>query len=223
MDTELDVLAEGRVELVELLTVLSDLVEELKSLLDNVLLDDLHDLVLLESLTRQVERKILRVDDALDEAEPLWDQIGSIVGDEDTSDVELDVVLGLLGLEKIERCTFGNEEDGAELELTLNREMLDGEMVFPVVGQRLVEGGVFFGSDVGGVTCPDWLGLVELFLFDLGLLDLLGLLLFLFLFLLIVINLLDLGFLLLILLDVLSILIWDLLLGLLEDVEVDGV
>ena len=68
VDTELDVLAEGRVELVELLLVLSDLVEELKGLLDDVLLDDLHDLVLLEGLTRQVEREILGVDNTLDEA-----------------------------------------------------------------------------------------------------------------------------------------------------------
>ena len=67
MDTELDVLAESAVELVELLLVLGDLVEELEGLLDDVLLDDLHDLVLLKSLTRQVEWEILRVDNTLDE------------------------------------------------------------------------------------------------------------------------------------------------------------
>lgn len=47
VDTKLDVLAECGVELVELLAVLGDLIEELESLLDNVLLDHLHDLVLL--------------------------------------------------------------------------------------------------------------------------------------------------------------------------------
>ena len=139
VDTKLDVLAEGRVELVELLTVLSDLVEELESLLDDVLADDLHDLVLLESLTRQVEGKVLGVDDTLDEAEPLGDQVSSIIGDEDTADVELDVVLGLLGLEEVEGSALGNEEDGTELELTLNREVLDGKVVLPVVGEGLVE------------------------------------------------------------------------------------
>ena len=75
VDTELDVLGEGSVELVELLLVLGDLTEELKSLLDDVLPDDLHDLVLLEGLTRHVEGKILRVDDTLDEAEPLRDEV----------------------------------------------------------------------------------------------------------------------------------------------------
>lgn len=115
VDTKLDVLAEGGVELVELLTVLGDLSEELKGLLDNVLLDDLHDLVLLKGLTGQVEGKVLRVDNTLDEAEPLGDEVGSIVSDEDTADVQLDVVLGLLGLEQVEGSTLGNEQDGAEL------------------------------------------------------------------------------------------------------------
>ena len=52
MDTKLDVLGESRVELVELLLIFRDLLEELKDLLDDVLLDDLHDLVLLKSLCK---------------------------------------------------------------------------------------------------------------------------------------------------------------------------
>ena len=132
VDTEFDVLAEGAVELVELLTVLSDLVEELKRLLDDVLLDDFHDLVLLEGLTRQVERKVLRVDNTLDEAEPLRDEVGSVISDEDAANVELDVVLGLLGLEQVEGGTLGDEEDSTELELSLNGEVLDGKVVLPV-------------------------------------------------------------------------------------------
>lgn len=132
VDTELDVLAEGVVELVELLTVLGNLVEKLKRLLDDVLLDDLHDLVLLEGLTRQVERKVLRVDNTLDEAEPLRNEVGSIVSDEHAANVELDVVLGLLGLEQVKGSTLGDEEDSTELELTLNGEVLDGKVVLPV-------------------------------------------------------------------------------------------
>jgi len=229
VDTQLDVLAEGRVELVELLAVLGDLVEELEGLLDDVLLDDLHDLVLLQGLTRQVERQVLRVDNTLDEAEPLGDKVGGIVGDEDAADVELDVVLGLLGLEEVEGSALGDEEDGAELELTLDGEVLDSEVVLPVVGERLVEGGVLLLGDVGRVASPDGLGLVELLLLDLGLLDLLGLLLLLLLLLLLVLgdlldlSLLLLAFLLLLLLLLLGLLVGDLLLGLLQDVEVDGV
>ena len=111
MDTELQVLSERLVELVEVVLVLSDLGEEVKALLDDVLADNLENLVLLESLTRDVKREILRVDDTLDEVEVLGDEILTVVHDEDTADVELDVVALLLGLEEIERST----EDDYEL------------------------------------------------------------------------------------------------------------
>ncbi|KAK1237457.1 hypothetical protein MKX08_003082 [Trichoderma sp. CBMAI-0020] len=226
VDTQLEVLGEGAVELVKLLLVLGNLLEELKSLLDNVLLDDLHDLVLLEGLTRQVEGEILRVDNTLDEAQPLGNELGGVIGDEDTADVQLDVVLGLLGLKQVKGSTLGDVEDGTELELTLDGEVLDTEVVLPVVGERFVEGSILLLGDVLGVASPDGLLLVELLLLDAGLLDLLGLGLLL-LALLLVINLLNLGLLVIVLLldllDFSSILIGDLLLGLLGDMEVDGV
>lgn len=84
--------------------------------------------------------------------------------------------------------------------------MLDGEVVLPVVGERLVERAVLLGGDLGGVAGPalgmrvsiglrgqrengrvQGLGLVELDLLGDGLLDGLGLLL------LVLVNLLDLG------------------------------
>lgn len=52
--------------------------------------------------------------------------------DEHTPHVELDVVFGFLGLEKVERRALGNEKDGTEFQLTLNGEMLDGQMIFPI-------------------------------------------------------------------------------------------
>lgn len=64
-------------------------------------------------------------------------------------------------------------------------------MVLPVVGQALVERTVLLNGDLGGVTSPDGLGLVELFIGGLGLLDLLGLLLL--GLVLLIIDLLDLG------------------------------
>jgi len=74
--------------------------------------------------------------------------------------------------------------------LTLNGEVLDSKMVFPIVGQALVEGAILFCSDVRWVTSPDGFRLVELLLGGLYLLDLLGFLLFLLLF---VFDLLNLG------------------------------
>ena len=114
VNAKLDVLAESSVEFVELFTIFCDLVEQLESLLDNVLLNNLHDLVLLKGFTRQVQGQILRVNNTFDKAEPFGDEVGRIVSDEDTSDVELDVILGLLGLEKVEGSTLWYEEDGTE-------------------------------------------------------------------------------------------------------------
>lgn len=105
VDTELQVLAERLVELLKVVLVLCDLAEEVHALLDDVLADDLEDLVLLECLTRDVKREILRVDDTLDEVEVLGDEVLAVVHDEDAADVELDVVALLLGLEEIERRT----------------------------------------------------------------------------------------------------------------------
>ena len=102
VDTELDVLAEGFVELGEVVLVLSDLGEQVHALLDEVLANDLQDLVLLEGLTGDVEGEILRVDDTLDEVEVLGNKVLTVVHDEDTADVKLDVVALLLGLEEIE-------------------------------------------------------------------------------------------------------------------------
>lgn len=60
--------------------------------------------------------------------------------------------------------------------MTLDREVLDSKMVFPVISQALVEGAVLLSGDVGGVASPDGLGLVKLLVLGRGLLDLLGLL-----------------------------------------------
>jgi hypothetical protein len=93
--------------------------------------------------------------------------------------------------------------------LTFNGEVLNSKMVFPIIGQTLVEGAVLFWSDVRWVASPDRFRLVKLLVRGLALLDLFGfLLLFLLLFL---VNLLNLGLLILILLFFLFLLIFYLL------------
>jgi hypothetical protein len=120
VDTQLQVLAELLVEFLEVLSIFGDLLEELEALLGDVLLNDLEDLVVLEVLTRDVKREILGVNHTADEAEVLGDELLAIVHDEDPADVELDVVLLLLGLEHVEGGTLGHEDDGLELQSTLN-------------------------------------------------------------------------------------------------------
>ena len=105
MDTELDVFAKCLVELAEVVLVFSDLAEQVHALLHDVLADDLEDLVLLQGLTRDVERKILGVHNTLDKVEVLGDEVLAIIHDENTANVELNVVALLLGLEEVKGST----------------------------------------------------------------------------------------------------------------------
>jgi hypothetical protein len=161
VDAQLEVLGELLVELLVVLGVVSDLRDHLDALLGDVLLDDLEQLVVLEVLSRDVQREILRVDDSLHEAEVLRDELIAVVHDEDSLDVELDVVFLLLVLEEVERGSLGDEEKSLELDLSFDGELLDGEVVFPVVGEGLVEGRVLLLGDVLWLSGPDGLDLVE--------------------------------------------------------------
>merc|ERR1712017_39494 len=211
VDTELEVLAELLVELVEVLSVLIDLVEALEGLLHEVLLDHLKDLRALEHLAGNVERKVLGVDDTLDEAEELGDELVAAIGDEDTAHVELDVGLLLGWLEHVEWCALWHEEESLELELALHGEVLDSEVVLPVVANVLVEGSVLLLGDLLWVAHPEWLLLVH----ELPLVGhLLDLLLWLLLLLLVLIHLLDLRLVaILIVVLILVLVVGDLLLG----------
>merc|ERR1719498_1028192 len=194
------------------------------ALLHDVLLNDLQDSVLLESLSGDVEGEIVGVDNTLNEREPLGDEVLAVVHDEHSSDVELEVVLLLFVLEQIEGSSLGHEQKRGELELTLDTEVLAGKVLLPVVGQRLVERYVLVLGHILWLSHPDGLGLVESLVLVGHLLDLLGFLL------LGLVLLLDLGvvlvllliFFLFVLLLVLFIGVGDLLVGGLLNHELDG-
>jgi len=98
MDTKLDVFAEGLIEFFKVVFIFSNLREQIHALLDDVLADDFEDLVLLKCLTRDVERQVFRIDNTLDKVEVLWNEVLAVVHDEDTADVELDIVALFLAL-----------------------------------------------------------------------------------------------------------------------------
>jgi len=166
MDAKFDVFGKLLVELLEAILVLADFIDELKALLDEILPDDLQDLVLLQHLTGNVERKILRIDNSLEEVEVLRDELFTVVHDEDSPDVQLDVVLLLLVLEEVKGSALWHEEKGPELELAFNGEVLDSQVLLPIIGQRLVELSVLLLGDVVRVSGPDGLGLVQLLIFS---------------------------------------------------------
>merc|ERR1712235_125297 len=122
-----------------------------------------------------VQWEILGIDDTLDKVKILGNDLLAVVHDEHTTNVQFDRVLLLLVLEQIEWGAFGDEEKGAEFELTLDGEVLDGQVIFPVVGEGLVELGVLLIGDIIWVTGPDWFGLVLLVLLLSILVDLLNL------------------------------------------------
>merc|ERR1740139_811829 len=109
-----------------------------------------------------VKGHIFGIDNTLDEAEPFGDELVTVVHDEDTTDVQLDVVLLLLGLEEIKGSSLGNEKESAELEGAFNGEVLHGEVLLPIVGEGLVESGVLVFGDVLGGSNPDRLHLLLL-------------------------------------------------------------
>jgi hypothetical protein len=137
----------------------------------------LQDFALLQHFSGNVQWQVLGVDDTANKVQVLWHELFAVLHDEHTSHVQLDRVLLFAVLEQVESGTLGHKQQGSELELTLDAEVLDGQMVFPVVGQRLVELAVLRLRNVFGVAGPQRLGLVQLFLLLELLLDLLLLLL----------------------------------------------
>jgi hypothetical protein len=68
----------------------------------------------------------------------------------------------------------GNKEQCPEFQLTFYREVFNCHVIFPVISEALVEFSIFFLSDVIRVPCPNGLGLVQFFLINVFLLNLLG-------------------------------------------------
>mmetsp|Transcript_10905 Transcript_10905/g.28681 ORF Transcript_10905/g.28681 Transcript_10905/m.28681 type:complete len:633 (+) Transcript_10905:1264-3162(+) len=189
VNAELEVLGELLVERLVVLLVLGKLGEHVHAALDDGLADDLEDLVLLEHLAGNVEGQVLGIDDTLDEAKPLGDDLLAVIHNEHLLHVQLDVVELLPGLEEVERCAARGVEHGGKLEVALRGEVLHGQVILPVVGEALVEGFVLLRGDIRGLPGPDRLLLVEEGPLGDGLLN--GLLLLLLLILLL--DVLDLG------------------------------
>ena len=131
---------------------------------------------MLEIFSGNVKREIFWIYDSSNKAKILGDELIAIIHNEHSSDVEFDVVLLLLGFEHIEGGSLGHKDDWFEFQSSFNWELLDCEVVLPIVSQTLVEVRVLVLADFFLLFHPNGLVLVELFEFSWNFLDLLLLL-----------------------------------------------
>ena len=116
--------------------------------------------VVLQHFAGDVERQVLAVDNAADEAQIIRHERG-VVGDENAADIEFHAVLEA-GIVEIERADRGHEQhDGVGLPplgLVMQRE---GGLVIGVA-ERAVGLGVILGRELGFRALPERAGLVDL-------------------------------------------------------------
>jgi hypothetical protein len=108
------------IELLEVFSIIGDLSDHFDTLLSDILLNDLKDLIVLQELSGNVEGEIFRIYNSLNETQPFRNQLITVIHNEYSSNVEFDIVLLLLGFEEIERCSLGDEEDAFEFKSSFN-------------------------------------------------------------------------------------------------------
>ena len=137
-----------------------ELVERRVDLLHQLLADELDLAVLLQDLARHVERQVVGVDDAADEAEVLRHQLLALVHDEDALHVQLQAPLHL-GVVEIERGPGRDVEQRVGLERALHPHRDRPQRIGPVVRDVAVEVLVLGLGDLGLGPVPDRLHRVE--------------------------------------------------------------
>ena len=103
--------------------------------------------VLLQPLAGDVEGQVGGVNDAFEEAQVPGKQVGAVLHDHDTLGIELQAIFRRVVVQ-IERRPGRNEHEALELEAALGFEGHGLQRCFPVVGDVLVELGVFFRRHV---------------------------------------------------------------------------
>merc|ERR1711892_1356932 len=139
MDSKFQVLAKLLIKLFECILVLSNFLNLLHTLLDNIFPDNFQNLVLLKHFTRNVKRQILGVNNTLNKGQIVWNQILAIIRDEHSANIKLDVAFRLLVFKLVKGSPLWNEQKCSEFKLTFNREMLYRKMFLPIIGKRFVE------------------------------------------------------------------------------------
>lgn len=160
-DSQLDVGGELLPKVI--ISLLIHLLQHVQNLSDQLLLDDLEEFVLLEVFTGDVQRKIIGINKTTNEGQVLREHVLEVISDEDTTDVQLDVLNGLaVVLESILRSLLWHEEDRLESDFSFSNKVDVAQWKIVVLGDALVELVVFFVSDIAGLSHPNWLQAVNL-------------------------------------------------------------
>lgn len=114
MHTEFKVFSKLFIEFFVVFGIFRNLSEEFKTFFSDVFLDNFKDFMLLKEFSRDVKRKIFRVNNTFNETEIVRDKFLAVIHNEDSSNVEFDVVFLLFGFEEIKWSSFGDVENGSE-------------------------------------------------------------------------------------------------------------
>mmetsp|Transcript_4066 Transcript_4066/g.12646 ORF Transcript_4066/g.12646 Transcript_4066/m.12646 type:complete len:723 (-) Transcript_4066:267-2435(-) len=135
-----------------------ELPEHFEGLADEFLGHDLENFVLLQRLATDVERQVVRVDDAPQEVQVPRHQVLELVGNQDFADVEPQLGgFGVVGVVHVEGDLARHEQDAFEFHFSLRLEVDPRRRVHGVLRQRLVERLVLVVRHVLGVARPDGL------------------------------------------------------------------
>ena len=104
--------------------------------------------ILLQQLARDVQRQVVRVDHALDEAQVERQELLGVVHDEDAPHVELQPARRI-ALPQIERRAAGHVEQARVFALAFDLVVAPGERIGVVVGDVLIELLVLVVRDLG--------------------------------------------------------------------------
>ena len=115
--------------------------------------DDLQLAVVLQHLARDVQRQILRIDQALDEPEIVRQEIGALVHDQHAAGIQLQALFVLAGV-IVERCARRDEQQRVVRRRALGGGIDHARGVLVVAEFLFIERVVLLGRDLVFVLLP---------------------------------------------------------------------
>ena len=135
--------------------------QRLEHLLHQTLVDLAHTWVVLQELTADVQRQVVRLHHTAHEAQPAGQELLAVAHDQHAAHVQTDLRLARGGVEEVERCLLGQVQQRRVLERALGLEVDLVQRRVPVVAEVPVELLVLLVRDLGSGPRPQRLHRVE--------------------------------------------------------------